>query len=125
MSVKNTRAKGVAFEREVAAAFEEAGFAVRGLESGGDHLVISRDGSVLHVEAKRRERMKLDTWLRQQETDYPRGARRVLAFRLSRRPAYAVEPLEQFVEREALLAKLLAEHAVRLAAYERVRAEGG
>jgi hypothetical protein len=98
--VKNTRAKGTAFEREVAAAFEEAGFAVRGLESGGDHLVIARDGSVLHLETKRREHLKLDTWLKQQESDCPAALRRALVFRLSRRPAYVVVPLEQFVADE-------------------------
>jgi hypothetical protein len=103
----NTRRKGVAFEREVAEAFEAAGFEVRGLEAGGDHLVICRDGSVLHLEAKRREHLKLDTWLRQQEADCPPNVRRALVFRLSRRPAYVVEPLAQFVERERRLSSLL------------------
>jgi hypothetical protein len=102
----NTRKKGVLFEREVATAWEEAGFEVRGLESGGDHLVVARDGDVLHLEAKRREHLKLDTWLRQQEADCPRPLRRALVFRLSRRPAYAVEPFEQLVAREARLAVL-------------------
>lgn len=100
----NTRAKGVAFEREVADAFVAAGFAVRGLEAGGDHLVISRAGVVMHGEAKRQERLQLPIWLRQQERDCPEGVRRFLVFRQSRRPAYVVEPLEQFLERERLLA---------------------
>lgn len=105
MSV-STRAKGNAFERQVAAAFERAGFAVRGLESGGDHLVVSLDGTVLHVEAKRQERLQLPIWLRQQERDCPAGARRGLVFKQSRRPLYVVEPFEQFVAREAALAAL-------------------
>jgi hypothetical protein len=102
----NTRKKGVLFEREVAAAFEAAGFEVRGLESGGDHLVVQRDGYLLHLEAKRREHLKVDTWLRQQEADCPAGVRRALVFRLSRRPAYAIVPLEQLVAREAEAVRL-------------------
>lgn len=107
---RNTRAKGVAFEREVAQAFEAAGFQVRGLESGGDHLVIDGGGRALHLETKRREHLKLDTWLRQQEADCPPSLRRALVFRLSRRPAYVVVPLDQFVKderRRASLASLL------------------
>ncbi len=104
----NTRTKGLVFEREVAAAFTAAGFEVRGLEAGGDHLVISHDGHVLHVEAKRQERMQLPTWLRQQERDCPQGALRALVFRQSRRPAYVVEPFEQFVRREAAIGRILA-----------------
>ncbi len=99
----NARAKGIAFEREVAAAFGQAGFQVRGLEAGGDHLVIDAAGRVLHVEAKRQERMQLGQWLAQQERDWPNG-RRALVFRQSRRSAYVVEPFEQFVAREARLA---------------------
>lgn len=102
----NTRGKGTAFEREVAIAFEDAGFTVRGLESGGDHFTIARDGSVMHGESKRQERLQLPIWLRQQERDCPAGVRRFLVFRQSRRPAYVVEPLAQFVAREARLAEL-------------------
>jgi hypothetical protein len=98
-----SRSKGVAFEREVAAAFEAAGFAVRGLESGGDHFVIVSAGAALHVEAKRQERLRVPEWLRQQERDAPAGVRRVLVFRQSRRPMYAVEPFEQFLAREQLV----------------------
>ena len=102
----NTRGKGTAFEREIAAAFEEAGFQVRGLESGGDHVVITALGEVMHGEAKRHERLQLPIWLRQQERDCPRGMRRFLAFRQNRRPTYVVEPFEQFLERERLLVQL-------------------
>lgn len=99
----NTRSKGVTFEAEVAAAFRDAGFEVRGLESGGDHLVVTRAGTVMHGEAKRHERVRIPEWLRQQERDCPKGLRRFLVFRQSRRPAYVVEPFEQFLEREAEL----------------------
>lgn len=108
-----SRAKGTTFEREVAATFEAAGFAVRGLEAGGDHFVISRDGTVLHVEAKRHERLRVPEWLEQLERDAPAGARRALVFRQSRRRAYVVEPFTQFVAREQRLAELLALPVVR------------
>lgn len=101
-----SRAKGIAFERVVASAFEGAGFHVRGLESGGDHLVLGFGDGVLHVEAKRQERLQLPIWLRQQERDCPPGARRVVVFKQSRQTIYAVEPFAQFVEREARLAVL-------------------
>jgi hypothetical protein len=93
----NTAAKGVKFEREVAATFEQAGFQVRGLEAGGDHFVVTDTHGVMHVEAKRHERVRLPEWLRQQEADCPPQLPRVLVFRQSNRPAYAVVPLAQFV----------------------------
>lgn len=93
----NARRKGVAFEREVAAAFEVAGYTVRGLESSGDHLIVSADGCVLHVEAKRQERLKLPEWLEQMERDCPPGAYRLLVFRQSRKRAYVVLPLDQYL----------------------------
>lgn len=101
----NTRGKGTAFEREIAAAFEAAGFTVRGLESGGDHFVVSVGGVTMHGESKRQERLKIPEWLLQQERDCPKGMRRFLAFRQSRRQAYVVEPLAQFIERERVLAE--------------------
>jgi hypothetical protein len=93
----NSRAKGVAFEREVAQAFESAGWTVRGLEAGGDHFAVRHDGRVLAVECKRAERLKLPEWLRQSERDAPRGVDRVLVFRQSRQQAYAVVPLAQYL----------------------------
>ena len=96
-----TRAKGNTFEREIATALEATGAAVRGLEAGGDLLVVSPSGSVLHVECKRQERLRLPEWLAQQERDCPPGARRMLAFRQSGGTAYAVVPLAQFVADEA------------------------
>ena len=90
-----TRDKGTAFEREVARAFEDAGYTVRGLESGGDHFAISRDGETIHVECKRHERLRIPEWLAQQERDCPPGVRRLLVFRQSRRGAYVVQPLAQ------------------------------
>ncbi len=80
----STHSKGVAFEREVARAFEDAGFEVRGLEAGGDHFIVGRDGMAMHGESKRHERMRLPEWLKQQERDCPAGMRRFLVFRQSR-----------------------------------------
>ncbi len=97
MSARNTHAKGNVFEREVADALTAAGFTVRGLESGGDHLAVKGD-RIIHVEAKRQERMQLPMWLRQQERDWPDGER-VLVFRQSRRPAYVVVPFDQWLAR--------------------------
>lgn len=98
----NTRQKGVRFEREVAKAFEAAGFAVRGLESGGDHLCVYHlDGSTytLAVEAKRQERLRIPEWIEQMERDAPAGVDRVLVFRQSGDRAYAVVPLDQYLRR--------------------------
>ena len=47
------------------------------------------------------------------ERDAPEGARLALVFRQSRRRAYVVEPLTQFVARERRLAELLALPVVR------------
>ena len=80
----NTRAKGTSFEREVARVFEKAGWAVRGLESGGDHLIVSRDGVVLSSEAKRQERLRLPEWWAQTAANAPAGTWPVLTFRQSR-----------------------------------------
>lgn len=100
----NSRRKGSAFEREIAAQFEAAGFHVRGLESGGDHLCVYHDAAgpggdsrLVHVECKRQERLKVPEWLEQLERDAPEHVLRVLVFRQSRRPAYAVLPFEQYL----------------------------
>src|SRR5215469_15516021 len=55
-----SRAKGLRGEREVADAFERAGWTVRGYESGGDWLAVGHLGEIapshaailLHVECK-------------------------------------------------------------------------
>ena len=72
------------FEREVAAAWEQAGYAVRGLEGSGDHLVIGEDGLLIHSEAKRQERVRLPEWWAQCTGEAPAGAVPVLTLRWSR-----------------------------------------
>ena len=98
----STRSKGTTFEREVARAFESAGFTVRGLEKGGDHLCIYGDRAgqpPVAVEAKRHERLRIPEWLEQLERDAPPGCDRVLVFRQSRQRAYAIVPLDQYLRR--------------------------
>lgn len=97
MSRSSAQRKGVGFEREIAQAFTAAGYHVRGLESGGDHLCVDVGGRVLHVECKRHERLRLPEWLEQLERDAPPGVDRVLVFRQSRQPAYVVLPLDQYL----------------------------
>lgn len=98
-----TRAKGVRFEAEVAREFERAGFHVRGLEAGGDHLCVSAlEGTaalsprVLHVECKRQERLKLPEWIRQAERDAA-GLAWLVVFRQNRGVPYVVQPLAQYL----------------------------
>ena len=102
----HTNAKGVKGEREVAAIFQAAGFAVRGLEAAGDWLVVSLRGRVLHVESKRQERVRVPEWIRQAETDCPQGVDWLLAFRQNRRVWYGVQPLTVIAAREARIAEL-------------------
>lgn len=100
----HSRKKGVRFEHEVAQAFKHAGFHVRGLEAGGDHLCVQLPGeevvtypATLHVECKRHERLKLPEWLRQTERDAD-GLAWLLVFRQNRGVAYVVQPLTQYLK---------------------------
>jgi Holliday junction resolvase len=97
MSGVSSRRKGVRGEREVARAFELAGFEVRNLEASGDHLLIGRIGRPLHIESKRQERLQLPQWLRQAATEAPAGAVPIVAFRQSRGSWYACLPLADLV----------------------------
>lgn len=91
----SSRAKGVRFERRVAKLFEQAGYAVRGLESGGDHFCVDTSGVVLHVEAKDHKILRLPDWLRQQRRDCPAGLSGVLVFNVAGLGVYVCEPFEQ------------------------------
>lgn len=69
-----SRRKGVSGEREVAATYEKAGAIVRGLEGGGDHVVVMvcAGGRQLTIssEVKRyRERARLPEWWQQTVSD--------------------------------------------------------
>lgn len=79
---KQARAKGVRFERRVRQLYEEAGFAVRGLEGSGDHACFGRDGLVVASEAKNQERLKVPEWWRQTVADAPPGSLPVLTVKL-------------------------------------------
>jgi hypothetical protein len=102
----SSRRKGLGYEREVATLAQLSGFAVRGLESGGDHLLLSKDGRALASECKRAERLKIPEWIRQAEGDAPQGVPWVLAFRWNRVPSYGIQPLAYIFEREARIAEL-------------------
>lgn len=79
------RLKGRRAEAEVARLLRDAGFAVRGLESGGDHHAV-RGGLRLHVEVKRQERGWRWAWAAQAVADAPDGSVPVVVFRRSCEP---------------------------------------
>ena len=92
-----SRRKGLSGEHEVAAIWQTAGFAVRGLEGTGDHLVIRCDGLTIHSEVKRRERINVWECWAQAERETPQGALTVLAIRRNRGKWLAVVELEDLV----------------------------
>lgn len=94
---KATRTKGLVGEREVAAAWQAAGFDVRSLEGAGDHLVIAADGLTIHSEVKRQERVRLPEWLAQARVEAPLGTIPVVTFRQNRGAWYAALPLADLV----------------------------
>jgi hypothetical protein len=77
----SSRRKGVDGEREVAAIWRLAGYQVQDLEGVGDHVVHLHNGTRLHEEVKRQERIRLPEWVRQAEAEAPRGAIAVVAWR--------------------------------------------
>lgn len=85
------RRKGLAGEAEVAALLRRHGFAVRGLESSGDHLALGY-GLTLHVESKRQETARPWLWGAQALREAPPGTLPVVAMRRSRSPWYALVP---------------------------------
>ena len=99
MSARKTRDKGIRFERDVAQAFTDAGFTVRGLEAGGDHFAVASNGRTVHVECKRQERLRLPEWIAQAENDCAEGLSWALVFKQSRRPVYVVTTLEDYLGR--------------------------
>ena len=94
---RSERQKGLDGEREVAALFAAAGFDVRNLEGLGDHLVVSANGSRLHVETKRQERLQLWQWLAQVKAETTRGTRGVCCFRRNHGEWYATLRLDDLI----------------------------
>lgn len=82
------RRKGQRGEREVAVLYEGAGFEVRGLEAGGDHLVVCdpASGLVLHSEVKRQEVARPWLWHAQEAAERPEGAIGAVHFRRNASP---------------------------------------
>lgn len=98
------RRKGLRGEAEVRRILEAAGFTVRGLEAGGDHLAV-RDGLRLHLEVKRCETLRLPAWTRQAMRDAPADAIPVVAYRRSHEAwaaAVLIEPLALRLEAHLL-----------------------
>lgn len=97
------RDKGRAGEREVAAVYEAAGLTVRGLEGGGDHLLVcgGENGLVIHSEVKRQETARPWAWWEQSSSEAPGGAWPTVAFRRNRSPWLVMVQLQHFA---ALLA---------------------
>lgn len=81
MMAASSRRKGMDGEREVARIWQAAGFAVRGLEAEGDHLVVCGNGLVFHSEVKRQERVRLPEWVRQANEEAPPNTIPVVAWR--------------------------------------------
>ena len=101
-----SRRKGLTGEREVAQRFTEAGWHVRGLESGGDQLCVhvaaierreTAPTTLLHIEVKRQERLRLPEWLEQARNQAPEGVPPVVCFRQSRGEWYAVLTLDDLL----------------------------
>jgi len=101
LSAAGRRRKGVNGEREVKDAFAQAGFDVRGLEGGGDHIATrGRPGGLLalHIESKRHERVRVREWLRQCESETPDGMVPLVCFRENGEQWAAVLPLDMLLE---------------------------
>ena len=92
-----SRLKGVSGERDALQLWRDAGAAVRGLEAGGDHLIVV-DGILIAQEVKRCERLKLPEWVRQQERDAVPGAVSVLTYRQNREPWRSVLRTDTLIE---------------------------
>lgn len=97
------RRKGQRGEREVARAWEAAGYTTRGLEGGGDHLIV-RDpetGLRIHSEVKRQETARPWAWWAQCEGEAPAGSVPVVHFRRNASPWLVMLRLDDLI---ALLA---------------------
>lgn len=85
---RRERDKGRAGEAEVAALYRTRGLEVRGLEAGGDHLIVCgpASGELVHSETKRQETARVWAWWEQASTEAPAGSRVVVNFRRNRSP---------------------------------------
>lgn len=97
---RSERDKGRNGEREVAAMYERLGFAVRGLEATGDHLIVvsPRLGLVMHSEVKRQETARPWAWWEQASSEAPAGTFPVVHFRRNRSRWLAIVDAEKLAE---------------------------
>lgn len=93
---KSERVKGRTGEAEVAEVWRRHGMTVRGLEGGGDHVVVCGAGGelVLHSEVKRQETARPWAYWEQAIAEAPPGSVPVVAFRRNRSPWLALLSLE-------------------------------
>lgn len=97
---RRERAKGQLGEQEVARAYRERGFTVRGLEGLGDHAIVAdpSSGVRIHSEVKRQETARPWAWWAQAEGEAPPGSTPVVHFRRSRSPWLAMLLLADLLE---------------------------
>lgn len=96
LSGKGRRNKGLVGEREVAHLFRNAGFEVKNLDGGGDHLVVI--GVPLHLEIKRQETIKIEMWSRQAEAEAAEHCIPIVVYRRSNQPWRASLPLANLLQ---------------------------
>ena len=101
MSGRSSRTKGASSERELAKIFRARGWdAKRTPLSGGMHIKgdLITDIPFLHIEAKRQEKLAIPAWIRQSESDCPKGKIPSVVFRQSRQPWRIVVPLDHYLD---------------------------
>lgn len=92
------RRKGLRAEREIFERFQAAGGVVLNLDGQGDHLVELHD-VIYHVEGKRQERIEIEKWCRQAESEAARPYFvPVVVWRRSRQPWRITLGLDAFLE---------------------------
>lgn len=89
---RREREKGRRGEAEVAELYRARGLEVRGLEAGGDHLIVCgpASGVLVHSETKRQETARPWAWWAQATSDAPAGSRVVVNFRRNSSPWLAL-----------------------------------
>lgn len=102
---RTERDKGRKGEAEVAELYRRRGLEVRGLEGGGDHLVVCSpsSGLTLHSEVKRQETARPWLWWEQASSEAPAGTMPVVHFRRNRSRWLALVDAEQLAELVAQL----------------------
>lgn len=95
----NSKTKGAVYEREIARALREYGYAARRGQqycgANGDADVIGLEG--IHLECKRTERTDLYGWLAQAESDAREGELPVVVHRKNNHKSLCIMSFETFM----------------------------